>query len=209
MICAAVLKKFQLQLSPKADVTIQQATATRPNGLLVNLFERSQELSLGPSLSSSPNSPVRASPLFAKMALSASPKVLTRLQSTKKGLLTQSTLRQSLSAYPLNPKGQPILILWGGETGTCENYAQKISKVYGALSPTPDITVMPLDNVAGSETLVHFKKHVVLIIASTYNGQPPYNAKKFDQWLNKQKDPLLLARLKYLYNLNESIALTL
>lgn len=76
LITAAILKRFQLQLAPKAEVTIAQATATRPVGLNILLFERPPEVQLvtpGSSPGSSlPSSPSKANSLAAKMSLSVS-----------------------------------------------------------------------------------------------------------------------------------------
>lgn len=70
-----------------------------------------------------------------------------------------------------------IDIYFGSNTGTCENYALELyndSKKFGF-----DSTVNPLDHAAFNG----FRKdRLSLIVTSTYNGQPPDNAKKFSQY---------------------------
>ncbi len=75
--------------------------------------------------------------------------------------------------------------------GTCESMAQEFAT---ELSGVMDVQVLPLDAVADSR-LVGFPSAV--IITSTYNGCPPSNSKRFDDWISKQTASGLLKRTNF------------
>lgn len=67
-----------------------------------------------------------------------------------------------------------IDIYFGSNTGTCERYAHKLAR--NAKNLGFETIVAPLDDLAkGFDS----QKNLTLIVTSTYNGQPPNNAKKF------------------------------
>ena len=68
-------------------------------------------------------------------------------------------------------------LYYGSNMGICENLAQRLCDETKRLGF--DTTLNPLD-VAASEGLE--KERLVLIATSTYNGQPPDNAKKFAEY---------------------------
>lgn len=83
-----------------------------------------------------------------------------------------------------------IDIYFGSNTGTCENYSHRLSNNSKNLGF--NTTVRPLDDLASKG----FKKdRLNLIVTSTYNGQPPDNAKKFAEYC-KQLDYDSLSEIK-------------
>ena len=104
----------------------------------------------------------------------------TRAKPTRKqSILTSSRL-------PL-PK---LTILYGSNTGSSEDYANQSAAQAKSLG-FQDISVKTLDewdaisqgnrNISqGSDKI----KELVVVITSTYNGTPPDNAQKFNQWIN-------------------------
>lgn len=75
----------------------------------------------------------------------------------------------------------PFTVLFGGNSGTCEGFAQDLETK--ALDHGLQATVRTLDSA--TENLP--TDQPVVIITSSYEGQPPDNAKKFVTWL-KQVD---------------------
>lgn len=86
---------------------------------------------------------------------------------------------------PVSP-GQPVTILWGSQTGNSEGLGKKLSKTLIAKGHTPtlremsDVTPADLSSTAN-----------VLIITSTYNGEPPDNATALHTALHAADAPSL------------------
>lgn len=81
-----------------------------------------------------------------------------------------------------------IDVYFGSNTGTCENLSHRLhddSKRFGF-----DATLSPLDAVASKGGFD--KDRLSLIVTSTYNGQPPNNAKKFARYCEQLKSNSLL-----------------
>jgi cytochrome P450 / NADPH-cytochrome P450 reductase len=74
--------------------------------------------------------------------------------------------------------GVPVRVLFGSNSGTCEAFAQRIAndtrrRGYSA-------TLDTLDSAAGHLPTEGF----VVIVTSSYEGQPPDNARRFTSWLD-------------------------
>ncbi|MBJ7930879.1 cytochrome P450 [Bacillus cereus group sp. N31] len=76
----------------------------------------------------------------------------------------------------------PLLVLYGSNMGTSEGIARELVDI--ALSKGFAAQAASLDSHAGNLP----KKGVVLIISASYNGNPPDNAKKFVEWLEKASE---------------------
>jgi cytochrome P450 / NADPH-cytochrome P450 reductase len=71
----------------------------------------------------------------------------------------------------------PLLVLYGGNTGSCEAFAHRISGEAGAQGYAA--TVAPMDDYAEHLT----PANPVLILTASYEGQPPNNARLFLGWI--------------------------
>ncbi|MED1093597.1 bifunctional cytochrome P450/NADPH--P450 reductase [Bacillus paramycoides] len=76
----------------------------------------------------------------------------------------------------------PLLVLYGSNMGTAEGIARDLVDI--AISKGFAAQVAPLDSHV--ENLP--KEGAVLIISASYNGNPPDNAKKFVDWLEKASE---------------------
>ena len=95
------------------------------------------------------------------------------------GLANQEQTRhQQLDIQlPKAPVGKPMSIFYGSNSGTCEGLAQTLA---GAASAHGyEASAKPLDTAAE-----HFpKEQPIVIICSSYEGQPPDNAAHFVEWM--------------------------
>ncbi|MDQ0620050.1 bifunctional cytochrome P450/NADPH--P450 reductase [Arthrobacter globiformis] len=72
--------------------------------------------------------------------------------------------------------GVPVRVLYGSNAGTSRDFAQRIANDAGRRGYSPSIT--SLDDAAGGLPTVG----LVAVVASSYEGMPPDNAKKFMTW---------------------------
>jgi cytochrome P450/NADPH-cytochrome P450 reductase len=72
---------------------------------------------------------------------------------------------------------RPMTILYGSNTGTCQAFAQRLASNAGARGFKAEV----LDMDSATESLP--KGSPVVIITSSYEGQPPDNAARFMEWL--------------------------
>ncbi|KAF7562617.1 hypothetical protein G7046_g1524 [Stylonectria norvegica] len=75
----------------------------------------------------------------------------------------------------------PLTILYGSDSGTCETMAHALARA--APSRGYRAVVRPLDTAVGEVP----KGQPVVLITSSYNGQPPSNATEFVTWLESLK----------------------
>lgn len=73
--------------------------------------------------------------------------------------------------------GKPMTILYGSNTGTCQAFAQRLASNAGAHGFNAEIKDMD----SATESLPQGSP--VIIITSSYEGQPPDNAARFMEWL--------------------------
>jgi cytochrome P450 / NADPH-cytochrome P450 reductase len=79
----------------------------------------------------------------------------------------------------------PVLVLYGSNMGTAEGIARRLAdsaRSKGFLSE-----LAPLDNYVGNLP----KAGAIFIVTSSYNGNPPKNARKFVKWLKETDNTLL------------------
>eukprot|EP00873_Tetraselmis_striata_P026190 jgi/Tetstr1/446454/TSEL_033995.t1 len=86
-------------------------------------------------------------------------------------------------AVPAAKHDTPLLVLFGSNGGTCEDFANQVAAAASAQGFKP--TVLSLD--AGLKQDLGAVSGATVILSSTYNGTPPDNAAKFaSEWLPKQ-----------------------
>ncbi|MFE4834826.1 bifunctional cytochrome P450/NADPH--P450 reductase [Arthrobacter sp. NPDC056691] len=86
--------------------------------------------------------------------------------------------------------GVPVRVLYGSNAGTSRDFAQRIANDAGRRGYSP--TIAPLDEAAGGLPTVG----LVAVVASSYEGMPPDNAKKFMTW-TESLQPGSLAGVRY------------
>lgn len=86
--------------------------------------------------------------------------------------------------------GVPLRALYGSNAGTSKDFAQRIANDAGRRGYSP--TIGPLDDAAGGLPT----EGLVAIVASSYEGQPPDNARKFMTWTDGLQ-PGSLAGVRY------------
>lgn len=78
---------------------------------------------------------------------------------------------------------KPVSIFYGSNSGTCETLAWRLAE--NAKRRHFDVVnVEPLDSATNNIPSLH----LVLILTSSYDGNPPDNAKRFFDWLMSQKE---------------------
>lgn len=80
-----------------------------------------------------------------------------------------------------NSGGPPLLILYGSNTGTCQAFAQRLASDAAGHGFTASIKDMD------SATDEIPKNIPIIVITSSYEGQPPDNAARFVEWLQVAK----------------------
>ena len=88
------------------------------------------------------------------------------------------------------PNGIPVRVLYGSNAGTSQDFAQRIANDAGRRGYSP--TIGPLDEAAGGLPT----EGLVAVVASSYEGQPPDNARKFLAW-TEGLPPGSLAGVRY------------
>lgn len=109
--------------------------------------------------------------------------------------LTRDTRVQSLKPSRVYgaPKGQPIMILHGSNTGTCEALASVLASTCVAKGFAPHV-VDTLDSGMGQLSA----ETPIIMIAASYNGLPASNSAEMVAWLEKMaSQPGALADLRY------------
>lgn len=84
--------------------------------------------------------------------------------------------RQAEAPATAEPNGVPVRVLYGSNAGTSQDLAQRIANDAGRRGYSP--TIGPLDDAAGGLPTAG----LVAIVASSYEGRPPDNARKFVAW---------------------------
>ncbi|PKS12428.1 hypothetical protein jhhlp_000634 [Lomentospora prolificans] len=88
--------------------------------------------------------------------------------------------------------GVPMTILYGSNSGTCEALAQRVA----ADASTHGFSVNKIDCLDSANGKLP-KGQPVVIITSSYEGQPPDNAGHFVAWLEGLKDKSVLSGVSY------------
>ncbi|OAP57125.1 hypothetical protein AYL99_07862 [Fonsecaea erecta] len=97
---------------------------------------------------------------------------------SKSGNDSQAHLSSSKKEIEVSQSFKPMTILYGSNTGTCQAFAQRLAADSG--SHGFHASVQDLDSATNALP----KDHPVIIITSSYEGQPPDNAARFMEWLS-------------------------
>ncbi|WP_159230037.1 bifunctional cytochrome P450/NADPH--P450 reductase [Mycolicibacterium vanbaalenii] len=97
----------------------------------------------------------------------------------RRAALTDSATTDRAAAHPVSPikVGTTLAILHGSNLGTCRALASQLAEEATDMGATA--TVGPLDDAAGGMA----GADAILIVASSYNGQPTDDARAFFAWL--------------------------
>jgi cytochrome P450/NADPH-cytochrome P450 reductase len=92
--------------------------------------------------------------------------------------------RPTAAPTSIKANAKSMLIVYGSNTGTCQSFAQILASDAAARGFTPDVKEM--DAVVGDLP----KDCPVIVITSSYEGQPPDNAARFVEWLQFSEEKL-------------------
>src|SRR5262245_54334717 len=103
------------------------------------------------------------------------------------GIFSRTVATPGSAPAPTTKPLEPLSILFGSQTGNCENLAKRIAKEAGKRGFAPtihDLAKYPTSQLAAEKSL--------LIVTSTYgDGEPPDNAKAFWDFLKSDTAPKL------------------
>jgi len=162
LVMAMVLQNFDVKLDdPKYTLKIKQNLTIKPDELYVRVTPRKN------------------------MDATTVDRIIHN--KTRVGGATGVTNAAELYADTPRPKSsssmtKPMTILYGSNTGTCQAFAQRLAS--NAASHGFQANVMDMDSATESMP----KGSPLVIITSSYEGQPPDNAARFIEWLQGCKD---------------------
>lgn len=114
-----------------------------------------------------------------------------RLMGTRDGSLANGTVNSNKAASAI-ANAQPLTILYGSNSGTCESLAQALAS-HAPSRGFRAVTVKTLDAAAR-----HLPRdHPVVIITTSYEGQPTDDARDFVSWLEEVDIGGSLTNIKY------------
>ncbi len=108
------------------------------------------------------------------------------------GLFSQTTQNENLSSPKPALPSEPLLVLFGSQTGTAETLAKRVAKEAAQSGLTA--RALGLDRYGSIEWAA--EKNLVIITSTYGDGEPPDNAQEFWKTLNSEAAPAL-AHLKY------------
>jgi cytochrome P450/NADPH-cytochrome P450 reductase len=115
---------------------------------------------------------------------------LLHVDWSKEANITENDKKIESSMSPGAAK-RPITILYGSNSGTCEALAQSLARVASGRGFHAEVE--PLDSVVGKVP----KGQPVVLISSSYEGQPPDNAAHFFEWVQNLEGTNELEGVKY------------
>ncbi|MDQ1095233.1 MULTISPECIES: bifunctional cytochrome P450/NADPH--P450 reductase [Chryseobacterium] len=95
---------------------------------------------------------------------------------------SEETVKESKAIASVNKHHTPLLVLFGSNSGTSQDFAYRITKdgtTYGY-----DTKMASLDSFSGNLPATG----AVIIVTASYEGLPPDNARKFVNWLRSAQD---------------------
>jgi cytochrome P450/NADPH-cytochrome P450 reductase len=111
--------------------------------------------------------------------------------TSAEGKLSEKDRRISNAAALSGKPKKPMTILYGSNAGTCEALAQNLARVASGRGFHAEVET--LDSAVG-----HIPKgEPVILISSSYEGQPPDNAAHFVEWLENLNPGKNLDGVKY------------
>lgn len=124
-----------------------------------------------------------------------------RVNATELSRLLQTSATDRKSAAKTAPGGtskvfgDPITILYGSNSGTCEALAHQLAAdaaAHGYGQPT----IKPMSAFGGQRKDLPTNQPVIVLTAS-YDGQPADDAREFVEWLEKNEMPSMLASVRF------------
>ncbi|HNN96663.1 MAG TPA: cytochrome P450, partial [Pseudomonadota bacterium] len=119
-------------------------------------------------------------------------------RAEEKGRLPQpsQTAATVASPAPNAAAGPPLYVLYGSNMGSCQDLAQGIARQVSGLGFAP--VLAELNAFARPESLASLRGATLVIVTSTYNGNPPDNADAFARLLaDPSLDKQLLSGLRF------------
>ncbi len=102
------------------------------------------------------------------------------------GLFAQAPFaNQQPEPASIAPTGEPLLIMFGSQTGTAENLAKRLAKEGQSRGFAPK--VYALNDYAKAD--IPTAKHVIIISSTWGDGEPPDNAADFWKWISGDAAP--------------------
>ncbi len=159
LVTAMLLQNFNFMLDdPNYQLSLRETLTTKPEGFVMRAVLRDG---------------ITATDLERRLAGTG---------TVKPGLHKTATGVAATPAKAAQPKGKPMSIYYGSNSGTCESLAWRISADAASRGFSADV-VNPLD--AANQTLPTDRP--VVIVTASYEGQPPDNAALFVSWLKSLK----------------------
>ena len=165
MAIALILQRFHIEKAdPLYSLRVEQTVTQRPVGFFMKARRRpGKKLSAGIGVAN----------------------------QVKHALLSPRAFRLSLPPRPrnggrgplTNSKAQPLLILYGSNSGTCKSFAEDVAVKavkHDFLAKDGDVKI--LDSAVGKLPT----DRPVIIICSSYDGRPTEDSKKFVSWLESR-----------------------
>jgi len=116
---------------------------------------------------------------------------MLHVDTSKEGRLSGKDERIANLSRSHSEAKKPMTILYGSNSGTCEALAQSLARAAGARGFK--VRVDPLDAAVNSVPT----EEPVVMISSSYEGQPPDNAAHFVSWLDGLEGGNKLKGVKY------------
>ncbi|KFA73184.1 hypothetical protein S40288_08930 [Stachybotrys chartarum IBT 40288] len=163
LVMAMLLQNFDFELEQGYELAIHQTLTIKPKGMRMKAALRDGM------------TPTQLEKRLAGIA-----------STTTQQHAVALTGRQANGAGQTNgvAKGQPVTVLYGSNSGTCESLAQRIAADATAhgFSAT---RVVSMDGATGDDLP---RDQPVLIVTASYEGLPPDNAAKFVSWLTSLRE---------------------
>lgn len=160
-----ILQNFDVQLDdPNYTLKIKQTLTVKPDDLYIRVKPRGQ---------------MDATNMDSLLHSNGAPTKANGTNGVKSRVTTNGASKDSSSK---TTELRPISILYGSNTGTCQAFAQRIASDVASRGYAP--TIADMDSATGSLP----KDKPVILITSSYEGQPPDNAARFMEWLQKCED---------------------
>ena len=156
LVMAMVLQNFDVKLDdPNYTMKIKQNLTIKPDDLYIRVALRRN---------------VDATSLDNLLHASGPPK-------GTKDMVIQSKANDNTTPHSTTSSARSMTVLFGSNTGTCQAFAQRLASEAAGHGFKADVKALD----SATESLP--RGGPVIIITSSYEGQPPDNAARFIEWL--------------------------
>jgi len=157
MVTAMILQNFDLRLDdPSYTLRLKQTLTIKPKDMYIRATLRKS---------------IDATKLDQRIHSSGAD------MTQPPAAVTNGSIRKSAST----DGPEPLLVLFGSNTGTCQAFAQRIASDAATRGFNP--VVMDMDSAVQKLP----KGVPVVVVTSSYEGQPPDNAARFMEWLQSSE----------------------